>query len=88
MTIRKTAATGLALATFAAGIAATATPATARGYHPYHLGWGFGGVAAGLALGAVAAAASAPDYGTHCLASQPIIDTYGNIIGYRRVRVC
>ncbi len=51
-------------------------------------GWGAGGVAAGLALGAAAAAAT-PYYAPACyFTSQPVVDVYGNVVGYRRVRVC
>jgi hypothetical protein len=89
--LRKTAAIGLASTTFLMTLAATATPAAARQYHRHYpyWGWGVGAAAAGLALGAAAAAASAGSYyGDNCLASQPIVDVYGNIVGYRRIRVC
>jgi hypothetical protein len=72
------------------GVAATSTPAAAWGYHPW--GWGIGGVAAGLALGAAAAASTPYYYGGYpggCyFARQPVVDSYGNIIAYHRVRVC
>ena len=88
---RKSIAAGLAVTTLFAGVAATATPAAAWGPHHYGWGWGLGGVAAGLAIGA-AAAASAPYYGyayPGCVITrQPVVDVYGNIISYRRVRVC
>jgi len=51
--------------------------------------WGIGGVAAGLALGA--AAASTPYYYGYSgcyFTRQPVVDGYGNIVGYRRIRVC
>jgi hypothetical protein len=85
---RKAIATGLAVTTLGMGIAATSTPAAAWGYHPW--GWGIGGVAAGLALGAAAAAATPSYYGyPGCyLTRQPVVDLYGNVIGYRRIRVC
>ncbi|HUZ90351.1 MAG TPA: hypothetical protein VMU78_00380 [Methylocella sp.] len=84
---RKTITTGLAVTALGMGIAATSTPAAAWGYH-HPWGWGIGGLAAGLALGA---AAAAPYYygdeGCY-LARQPVVDAYGNVIGYRRIRVC
>jgi hypothetical protein len=87
---RKTIATGLVVTTLGMGVAATSTPAAAWGYHPYW-GWGAGGIAAGLALGAAAAAASTPYYygSPACyLTRQPVVNGYGYIIGYHRVRVC
>ncbi len=90
---RKAVAVGLAVTTLAFGVAATSTPAAAWGGFHHGWGWGLGGVAAGLALGATAAA-SAPYYGygptyAGCYISrQPVVDVYGNIVGYRRVRVC
>ncbi len=96
MSIRKTITAGLAIATLSLGLAASATPAAAwGGWHGgggwgggWHHGWGWGvgGVAAGLALGAVAAA---PYYAPACyFTRQPVVDVYGNVIGYNRVRVC
>jgi hypothetical protein len=90
---RKTIAVGLAVTTLGAGIAATSTPAAAGGYYP-GWGWGLGGVAAGSAIGAAAAASSGPyynyGYGYHScgFARQPVVDGWGNIVGYHRVRVC
>jgi hypothetical protein len=92
---RKFIAAGLAITTLSLGLAASATPAAAWGYHPWGWGggwgpgwgWGAGAVAAGVALGA--AAAAAPAYYPACgVARQPVVDGYGNIVGYRRVRVC
>jgi hypothetical protein len=96
LSIRKIISAGLIAATFATGLAATSTPASAWGYrhhygwgyHPY--GWGLGGLAAGLALGA-AAAAVAPvyyGYGACYITRQPVVDPYGNVLYFRRVRVC
>jgi hypothetical protein len=75
--------------TLGVGVAATSTPAAAWGYHPYW-GWGVGGLVAGLAVGAAAAASTPYYYGyPACYFSrQPVIDYYGNVVGYRRVRVC
>jgi hypothetical protein len=80
-------------------VAATSTPAAAWGYYHggwgYHhggWGWGLGGVAAGLALGATAAAATPYYYGygyPACgIVRQPVVDEYGIIVGYHHVRVC
>lgn len=88
--IRKT----LAAAALFATIAGAAAPAAAGpwhgpwGYHPW--GWGVGAAAAGLAIGAAAAAAAAPyDYAPACYFSrQPVLNAYGDVVGYRRVRVC
>ncbi len=96
--IRKIVSAGLVAVTLAASLAATTTPAAAWGYrhhygwgyHPYY-GWGLGGLAAGLALGAAAAAAAAPvyyGYGGCYITRQPVVDAYGNVLYFRRVRVC
>lgn len=87
---RKTVATSLAVATFLLSVAATGSQASARPYFHHRIwGWGLGAAAAGVALGAAAAAASAPYYyGYPCLASRPVFDMYGNVIGYRRVYAC
>jgi hypothetical protein len=73
------------------GVAATSTPAAAWGNHPYW-GWGAGGFAAGLALGAATSAAANPSYGygyPACgIVRQPVVDEYGIVVGYHRVRVC
>jgi hypothetical protein len=83
---RKTLTAGLAAATLGMGVAATSTPAAAWGYYPY---WGWG-VGAAAALGAAAAAAATPYYvyPSCYLTRQPVVDYWGNIIRYRRVRVC
>jgi hypothetical protein len=85
---RKTIAATLAAATLGLGVAA-ATPAAAGGFHHHH-GWGWGGaaLAGGLALGAVAAAAAPVYYGGCYMTRQPVTDYYGNVVGYRRIRVC
>lgn len=84
-TVRKTIAAGLAVATLGLGVAASSTPAAAWGYH-HSWGWGVGGLAAGLALGA---AATPYYYAPACyFTRQPVVDDYGVVIGYRRVRVC
>jgi hypothetical protein len=86
---RKTIAVGLVATTLGMGVATTSTPAAAWGYHHGGWGWGIGGVAAGLALGA--AGASTPYYYGYSgcyFTRQPVVDGYGNIVGYRRIRVC
>lgn len=86
-TVRKTIPAALAVATLALGVAASSTPAAAWGYyHPW--GWGVGGLAAGLALGAAAAATPYYDAPACYFSRQPVVDGYGNIVGYRRIRVC
>lgn len=63
-----------------------------RGGWGHHRGWGPGALAAGaiggLALGALAAGAYGGGYGGYgCVANQPVYDSWGNFIGYQRVRV-
>jgi hypothetical protein len=85
---RKTLTAGLAAATLGIGVAATATPAAAWGYHPYW-GWDVGAAAAGLAFGAAAAAAAPYYVYPSCYVTrQPVVDYWGTIIRYHRVRVC
>jgi hypothetical protein len=53
------------------------------------LGWGFVGVATGLAVAAAATPYYYGGYGYGCYhARQPIYDDYGNYLGSRRIRVC
>lgn len=82
---RKTLAVTLAVAALGTGIAATSTPASAWGYHPF--GWGLAGAAAatGLAIAATSAAANPYyGYGYGCYRTA-VVDVYGNIIGHTRV---
>ena len=70
-----------------ATLAATVSPAEAR----YGRNGAFiGGLAVGaLALGAIAAANSAPYYGGSCyIERQAVTNRWGDVVGYRRVRVC
>jgi hypothetical protein len=63
----------------------------------YRRGWYPGGAAAaglvgGLAVGALAAGAYGygygyPAYGGSCVSNQPVYDSWGNFLGYRRVFV-
>jgi hypothetical protein len=81
----------LAALTLGATVIATSTPAAAWHRHGgWHRGggWGGGAVAAGvvgaLALGAIAASAAPSCY----LTSQPVVNRWGRVVAYRRVRVC
>ncbi|WP_395665239.1 hypothetical protein [Methylocella sp.] len=86
---RKTFAAGLAALALAGAVSAS-SPAAAgpwRAYHPW--GWGVGAAAAGIAIGAAAAAATPYYYAPACYFSrQPVVDAYGEVVGFRRVRVC
>ena len=93
---RKTLTAGLAALTLGGALATSITPADAfgrRGWHGggwgHHRGWGgpgpwAAGAIGGLALGALAAGAY-NNYG--CVANQAVYDSWGNFIGYQRVRV-
>ena len=96
---RKVAVAALLATTFGVSVAATSTPAAARG-------WGApvaAGIIGGLALGAIAASANAhayypppaayyppaPAYYPVCQReNQPTYDQWGNFVGWRPVRVC
>lgn len=86
---RKTIAASLAALTLAGTLAASATPAAAWGWRHHYRGWGGPGIAAGviggLTLGAIAASA-ATSYDT-CVVRQRVYDSYGDFVGWRRVRV-
>jgi hypothetical protein len=91
--VNKIVAIVLAAATFGVGVAATATPAAAWEHH--HGGWGgpvAGGIIGGLALGALASSAAAPRgyyvEGGCWFERQPVVNRWGDVVGYRRVRVC
>ncbi|BDV35130.1 hypothetical protein [Methylocystis iwaonis] len=72
------------------------------GWRHHHGGWDNGGAAAaaaigGLALGVAAGAMSQPQYGTgyggyyggDCYpVDRPVVDGWGNVVGYRRAQVC
>ena len=87
---KKTLTATLAAATIGLTIAASATPAAAWG-HKHH-GWGGAGLAAGvfgaLAVGAIAANAGGY-YGGDCYTERrAVTNYYGDVVGYRKVRVC
>ena len=90
MIARKIITATLAALTLGATVAATSTPAAAWGHR--HYGWGggalVGGLAAGALLGGVIAANSAPYYGSCYLARRPVFNRWGDVVGYRRTRVC
>ncbi|MDB5553551.1 MAG: hypothetical protein JWL86_3535 [Rhizobium sp.] len=79
----------------AASFAVSATPAAA-GWHGHGYGYG-GGIAAGLLGAAIVGGAiassqptyAAPVYGGCELRRRPIVNRFGEVVGYRRpVRVC
>ncbi len=85
----KKAITGAAGALALAGaLAASAVPAEARGGRG--AAWAAGGLAAGL-LGAAVVSHSyaAPVYARSCWREKrPVFNRYGDIVGYRSIRVC
>jgi len=89
--IRKSLVAALAVATLGTAVISSAAPASAWTYHPF--GWGADAAAATLAAGAAAAAAATvapvyPVYGACYMTRQPVVDSYGNVVGSHRVRVC
>ena len=77
----------------ATGSLAAATPAAAGWGWRHGGGWGVpvaAGLLGALAVGAIAGAASQPAYyGGPCYpANRPVIDAWGNVVGYRPTRVC
>ena len=89
---KKTFAAAVGAVTLAASGLATAAPAEAgwRGRGGWHGGWRGPAIVGGLALGALAAGAyAAPYYAGECyITRQPVTNRWGDVIGYRRVRVC
>ena len=92
MNARKTLTAALSALALGATLVATATPAEAKYGRN---GAFFGGLAAGIvgtmALGAIASSPSyaAPVYGGGCyITRQPITNGWGEVVGFRRVRVC
>ncbi len=100
LTVAVALASLVATGSLAAATPAAATPAAAAWGWRHGGGWGYHGggsgvpVAAGLlgalAVGAIAGAASQPAYyGGPCYpANRPVIDAWGNVVGYRPTRVC
>ena len=98
VSVRKSVSAALVAATVGAFLAASAGPAAAEWRD--HDGWGgpaAAGLIGGLALGALAAGAAQPAYGPPVvydapppcwMERRPLFDPYGNIVGYRRYRVC
>jgi len=85
----------LIVAVAAVFIAATAASTVAEakpwgwggGYHHHH-GWGWRGPAAAGLFGAVALGALAASAGGCGYVSQPYYNSWGEVIGYRRVPAC
>ena len=73
-----------AIAALALGatVAATATPAEARNGRNAAI---FGALAATALVAGVVAANAGPSCG---IERRPVVNRYGDIVGYRRVRVC
>lgn len=89
--MKKFVASTLAALTVAGTLLAAAAPAEAGWRH--RRGWHGGAVAAGvvgaLALGAIAAsAASGPVYSGCVVERRPVYNAWGEVVGFRRVRVC
>ena len=85
---RKFLTASLTALTLVASVAATATPAQAK--YGRNAAF-FGGLAVGaLALGALGASSyGSPAYASSCYFDrQPVTNRWGDVIGYRRVRIC
>lgn len=101
-TVRKPVALALAGATIAASFALSAAPAEARGRHGGWRGPAIAaGVIGGLVAGSFAAQAARPYYrgpvyyrhdpflAPACYRQRrPLFDHWGNVVGYRIVRIC
>jgi hypothetical protein len=91
---RKTLTASLAALTLGGTVLATSAPASARG--GFRGGWHGGhhwgpGAAIGLGVGALAlgALAAAPAYYGDCyITRRAVVNRFGDIVGYRRMRVC
>jgi hypothetical protein len=88
-TLKSSIALSLAALTLVAGLAASASPASAKPIiipHPYHgFHHGFGPWFGLGVVGAVAAAGYAAD---SCIEYRPIYDRWGNYLGRTAVNVC
>ena len=89
----------LAAATLGLTVAATSTPAAAwghgghhggwghhGGHHGHHGGWGHHGRRWGGGYGFVASGYGG--YGGCTIVRRAVVNPYGDVVGYRRVRVC
>ena len=89
--LKKTLAASLSAAVMAGSLASTSAPAEAR--YGRNAAF-FGGLVGGLAVGALAAGAYRggyvdADYGGDCwIDSRPVYNHWGDVVRYRRVRVC
>lgn len=83
--------TGALAATVMAG-SIMATMGSAEAGWRYRRGWHGGAVAAGvvgaLALGALAASAAPRPYYGCGVERRPVYNAWGDVVGFRRVRVC
>ncbi len=92
---KKTVTATLGALTLGVGLAASASPAAAwgGGFHHHH-GGGWRGPALGLGLGlalggAYAASGYNGGYYSSCtFERRPVFNRFGDVIGYRRIRVC
>jgi hypothetical protein len=88
---RKTITAAVGALTVAATIVATAAPAEAQWRGRGGYGWRGPALVGGLALGALAAgayAAPAYGYGGCYITRRPVVNRWGDVVAYRRVRVC
>ena len=89
MNARKTLTATLSALALGATVLATATPAEAK--YGRNAAF-FGGLAVGaLALGALAATSpsyAAPVYGGCTIERRPVTNAWGDVVGFRRIRVC
>jgi hypothetical protein len=88
---QKIVAASLAALTIGGVLAASTTEASARwggrgGWHGgWHRGWGPAYGIGALALGAAIASSA---YADCYIARRPVVNRFGRVVGYRRVRVC
>jgi hypothetical protein len=90
MISKKTLVASVGALAIAASFAATATPAAAgwHGHHGFGGGLGVGLLGAAIVGGAIAASQPSYAYGGCELRRQPVYNRFGDVIGFRRVRVC
>lgn len=90
---RKLVAASVGAVALGVTMVASATPAAAWHHHRGSWGgwggWGGPALIGGLALGALAAGAYASPYYSSCFVERrPVVNPWGVVVGYRRVRVC